>query len=261
MTTLSSYLLIQKDLPRYQKITASEPMIKAQTKYYQDNIGNVKTPEGLVKNFRLFSYAMTAFGLGDQIYAKAMIQKVLEQGIGSSKNLAFTLNNPRILAFAKTFNFAANGADTTSSDAVKTGVVNQYVQQQMETEQGQKEPGVQLALYFQRNAPNIKSVYNILADKNLLTVVQTALNISPMMSMMDVDRQASLLSSKVKLEDFKDPAKLEKFVQRFSALYDISNSSSQSAAPNAMLRRRGAGLVGMSSSLLSQLQGLRIGGV
>jgi hypothetical protein len=248
-------------MPRYQKITASEPMVKAQTKYYQDNIGNIKTPEDLVNNYRLFSYVMTAFGLGDQLYAKAMIQKVLDQGVGSTRNLAYTLNNPKILALAQTFDFAANGAATTSSDAVKTGVVNQYIEQQLETDQAQTEPGVQLALYFKNHASSITSTYSILADKNLLTVVQTALAISPYMSLMDVDRQASMLKAKVNVADFQDPVKLDKFIQRFSAMYDINNasSSSSSTAPNAMLKT--SFTVGISSSLLSQLQGLRIGGV
>lgn len=166
MSTLGTYLDISNNIARYQKLTASEPMVAAQTKYYEANIGSVKTPQDLVNNYRLFSYVLNAYGLGDQVYAKAMFQKILEQGTGSSQDLAYTLNDPRILALAKTFNFAANGTSTTSSTAVQSGVVSQYVEQTLESDQGQSQPGVQLALYFQQHASSISSVYSILADKN-----------------------------------------------------------------------------------------------
>jgi len=263
MSTLATYLQISNNLPKWQKLTASEPDIKQATKYYQENIGKVKTPAGLVNNYRLFSYVLNAYGLGDQVYARSLFKKVLEQGTGSAKNLAYTLNDPRILALAKTFNFAANGASTTSSTAVTTDVVNNYVEQTLEANQGQFNTGVQLALYFQRNASNIKSTYNILADKKLLTVVQTALGISPLTSAMDVDRQATLISNKLNVKDFQDSKKLTTFIQKFSVLYDASNAGSttsqSTAAPTAFVNLSSKG-TGIGVSLLSSIQSLKLGG-
>src|SRR6185437_3243456 len=138
-------------------------------------------------------YAMTAYGLGDMTYAKGMMKKVLEQGVDSSKALANTLNNPKIKAFATAFNFAANGAATTQSPTLLTDVVNSYVQQTLDKNAGQQNPGVQLALYFQQNASKITNVYSILADKSMLTVVQTALGISPLTSAENIDVQAKML--------------------------------------------------------------------
>jgi len=264
MSTLATYLQISNNLPKRQKLTAAQPDVKQATAYYEANIGSVKTPADLVNNYRLFSYVLNAYGLGDQVYAKALFQKVLQQGTSSTNDLAYTLNNPKILALAKTFNFAANGASTTSSTAVKTDVVNNYVEQTLETNQGQSDQGVQLALYFQRNAPNIKSVYSILADTNLLTVVQTALGISSTTSAENVDTQASLISNKLNIADFQDPKKLQTFVERFSALYDINNTSGTSSTqsstvPNALINTS-TGTVGFSVNLLSSMQGLHRGG-
>ena len=263
MSTLATYLQISNNLPKWQKMTASQPNVTQQTKYYQENIGKVKTPADLVNNFRLFSYVLNAYGLGDQVYAKSLFQKVLEQGTGSTKNLAYTLNDPRILALAKMFNFKASEASTTSSSAVKTDVVNNYVEQTLETNQGQSNPGVQLALYFQRNAPNIKTAYNILADKNLLTVVQTALGISPLTAAMNVDRQATMISNKLNIKDFQDPKKLAAFIQKFSALYDANNSgvttSQSTLTPNAVVNLSNSG-AGFSVNLLSNIQSLKLGG-
>ena len=204
VSTLSTYLQISNNLTKWQTMTAAQPAVQLQTAYYQANIGSVKTPSDLVNNYRLFSYVMNAYGLGDMTsYGSGLIQKVLEQGTGSQSNLAYTLNNPQILALAQTFDFADNGSSTTSSSAVQTGVVNNYITQTLDANQGQSDPGVQLALYFQQNAPSITSVYNILADKNLLTVVQTALGISPLTSSEDIDTQANMISSQLISAIFK----------------------------------------------------------
>jgi hypothetical protein len=188
---------------------------------------------------------------------------VLEQGTGSKKNLAYTLNDPRIMALAKTFDFKANGASTTSSSAVKTDVVNKYIEQKLETKEGQSNTGVELALYFQRNAPNITSIYNILADKKLLTVVQTALGISPYTSAMNVDRQATLLSVTLKVKDFQDPKKLTTFIQKFSALYDANNpgaTTSQSTYVPTAFINVSAKQTSFGVNLLSSIQSLKLGG-
>jgi hypothetical protein len=263
-STLSTYLQISRSMPRWQSIASSEPLAKAQTEYYKANISSVKTPKDLVNNYRLFSYAMNAFGLGDMMYAKGLIQKVLEQGTDNPKSLAYKLNNPRILALAKTFDFAAYGDAATGTTEVKTGVVDKFVQQTLESGQGASNPGVELALYFQRNASSIKSAYNILADKKLLTVVQTTLGMSPYMSYASVDTQAKLISKSMNIKDFQDPAKVNKFIQRFSTMYDASNGSASQGTivPNAIFSdgTTTVGLASFSSSLLSSMQNLKLGG-
>jgi hypothetical protein len=225
MTTLSSYLTIANNINRWLAATAQNPGVSVATNYFEQNIGKVKSADDLVNNPRLFDYAMTAFGLGDMTYAQGLMKQVLAQGVTSSNALANTLPNPNILAFAKAFDFADNGASTTNSATLVANVVNRYLENSLQTAQGEQDPGVQLALYFQQNAPNITSIYGILADKNLLTVVQTALGISPLTSAEPIDTQAHMLSSLVNISDFKDPAKLQLFIERFAALYDSSSSS------------------------------------
>ena len=110
-STLSSYSMVSNNYGHVSDYYKAQPSVKLATAYYNTNIGNVQSASDLVNNYRLFSYAMTAFGLGDMVsYGKGLMQQVLEQGTGSTSNLAYTLNNPNILAFAQAFNFATNGA-------------------------------------------------------------------------------------------------------------------------------------------------------
>ena len=114
-TTTSTYLSIENNLARYQKMVASEPSVKTATEYYAANIGKVNSISDLVGNYRLLSYALTAYGLGDQVQNKALVTKVLEGGYTSSKALANTLSNPNWAKFAKAFDFVGSGASSIST--------------------------------------------------------------------------------------------------------------------------------------------------
>ncbi|HEX9170416.1 MAG TPA: DUF1217 domain-containing protein [Roseiarcus sp.] len=218
-STTSAYLAVSQNLSRYQAMTAAEPAVKTATAYYEANIGSVTSVQDLVGNYRLLSYALDAYGLGDQIGAKGLITQVLEGGVSNPKSLANTLEDPRWKAFAAAFNFTGGGAASPSSaNAVQT-TANDYLEQQLESDQGDQDPGVQLALYFQRVAPTVTSEYGILADPNLLQVATTIMGLSPSVG---GDLQPQTLSELMPISDLQDPAKLNQLTERFTAMYDAT---------------------------------------
>jgi Protein of unknown function (DUF1217) len=221
-STTSAYLAVSQNLPRYQAMTAAEPAVKSATAYYEANIGSVTSIQDFVGNYRLLSYALDAYGLGDQIDATALITKVLEGGVSNPNSLANTLSNPAWKAFAAAFNFVGDGAASPSSaNAVQT-TTSDYVEQQLESDQGAQNVGVELALYFQRVAPTVTSEYGILADPNLLEVAQTIFGLSPATSAENINTQAQTLSQLMPISDLQDPAKLKQLTERFTAMYDLT---------------------------------------
>lgn len=264
MSTFTDYQQITTNLSRYQKLTASDPVVSQATKYYQANIGKITSAADLVNNTRLFNYVMTAYGLSDMAsYGKKLVQKALEQGAVSK--FVIQLNNPKIAALAQDFTFAYTGAATVQQTKIKQGVVDKYVMQTLETNQGQTNPGVSMALYFRDHASKITDGYSILADKTLLSVVQTTLGISSYTSVQNVDTQAARFDKMLTYSDFKDSAKVDKFLQRFAAMYDVQNpyagsSSSGSSAALAIFNASYSSTTTMSVSLLMSMQNLRLGG-
>ncbi len=221
-TTTAAYLSVTQNLARYEAMTAAELAVKSATAYYTANIGSVTSIQDFVGNYRLLSYALDAYGLGDQINNTALVAKVLEGGVSNPKSLANTLPNSNWKAFAAAFDFVGKGASSMSSTSAVKTTTSDYLEQQLESDQGAQDVGVQLALYFQRVAPTVTSEYGILADPNLLEVAQTIFGLSPATSATNIDAQAQTLSKLMPLSALQDPKKLQQLTERFTAMYDLT---------------------------------------
>jgi hypothetical protein len=248
---------ITRNFSQSLETVAKEPTVSTQTKNFLANIGNVTSPTQLVNNQKLYNYVLSAFGLSDMANAKALITKVLTDG-DSSQSFAASLNDPRYLALAQAFNFQANGAATTSNTANMTTTVNNFNEQTLETNTGQENQGAQMALYFRRMAPNITSAASILADKTLLSVVETAFNLPNTLSLESLPTQEQEISSLLNISQLQNPTFLQSFLERFTASYDAKNpqGSVSSIPANALL----VSSPGISSSLLLSLANLKLGG-
>ena len=252
-TTTTAYLAVSQNLARYQAMTAAEPAVKSATAYYEANIGSVTSIKDLVGNYRLLSYALNAYGLGDQIDSTALITKVLEGGVSNPNSLANTLSNPAWKAFATAFNFGGAGASSvTSATAVKT-TTSDYVEQELESGQGAQNAGVGLALYFQRVAPTVTSEYGILADPNLLEVAQTIFGLSPATSAENIDTQAQNLSHLMPISDLQNPTKLQQLTTRFTAMYDLTYGPASGATTSLTATSDGVTTQSAATSILSNV--------
>jgi hypothetical protein len=227
LTTSATYRLITRDIDRSLQRTLAEPSVKLETRYYLDHIGAVKNVDDLIKDHRLFTYAMKAFGLGEMANARAFMRKVIAEGTTDPRSFANRLADDRFVEFAKTFNFQAYGETTTASVPVQQGVVDRYVRQTLETEAGAENEGVRLALYFQREAPHVKSVYGLLADPALWQVTKTAFGFPDEMASAPIEQQAAAVLDRMSIDDLSDPASLDRLIARFTAVWDATESSVQ----------------------------------
>lgn len=255
-STIAGYQHISRNLVRSLEQVARRPDVSRDTSYYLAHIGEVKSADEFVKDDRLFSYAMKAYGLADMTYANALLRKVLTEGISISAALANRLVDARYREFAAAFDFASLGEYATQTASATSGTVARYLHQALEEDAGQHDEGVRLALYFERKAPAIRNAYDILADKALLKVVQTALGISPLTAMADVDKQAAMLADRIDFADFRAPEKLRRFLQRFSVMWETDDRQATSSPAVLVGQPIEAGI---SATTLAILQGLKLG--
>jgi hypothetical protein len=223
ISTFASYANTSRNMERDLQRVASQPQQQREISYFRDRIGSIKTVDDFIGDRRVFAFAMRAFGLDDMTYAKAFMAKVLREGHNEPGAFVNGLTDPRYLAFAETFDFASFGKAATSFTKANQGTIDRYIRQTLEQQVGSDNQGARLALYFERVAPTVTSFYGILADPALAEVARTAFSIPAATAAIDIEKQAALLASKFDIADLRDPEKLPKMLERFSALWDVKN--------------------------------------
>ena len=259
VTAASSYKLIADNLPRSLKQVAERPDVVRQTEYYLANVTKIKSVDDFLANDRVYQYAMKAFGLQDMTYAKAFMRKVLDEGIDSESSFANSLSDKRYRDFAEAFNFKRHGALTTVFTQTQTGTVDKFDRQLLEETAGASDEGVRLALYFQRKAPGVESIFGLLADPALLKVTQTLAGLPAASGAMDIDKLAKAVGKRINVADFKDPVKLQKMLTQFTAMWEAQKDPA-ATTNTALMLFGGSSSVSISGDLLASLQNLRLGG-
>lgn len=256
MDALTTYRLFAADPARALDRISQQPQVAREVEYYRANIGDIESAEDLVNDARLFNFVMRAYGMDELSYAKALIRKVLEEGIDDPEALANQLTDTRYQELAEDFNFARYGETATVFDRVKNGVVDRYYSQSLEIEAGGQNDGARLAMYFERKAADIDSAYSILADPALFAFVRTAFGLPDQMSFSDIDRQAEMIEERLDIASLGDPAAVDEVVGRFLALWDLNNPQSVDVPP---LIAEPIGVTGLSMDLLASVQNLKRG--
>jgi hypothetical protein len=256
-TTYTSYKLITADLQTSLTRVSEQPDVKRETEYYLSKIGSIKSIDEFFADSRLYNYAMKAHGLEDMAYAKAFMRKVLTEGVEDEAAFANQLSDTRYKELAESLNFAKHGEFATGFERAQKGVVDKYARQTLEVSAGEDNAGVRLALYFERMASSITSGYSIIADDALAQVVRTALQLPAEFAATDIDRQAAYYEDLLNLEDFKDTSKVGKFLERFTAMWELENPS---GSYDPLTVFQSSSLTGISTDLLISINNLKLGG-
>jgi hypothetical protein len=225
MSAMLGYRMVEASLDKQVAAFRKSGVVARDIEYFRQNIGKIETADELVKDYRLYRVVLSAYGLDSQINGQGLMKKVLGENWSDPKAMANRLVDSRYREIAKDFNFHFVGNAKLKSTAFIESVIDRFVTAEFEKSTENTSPGVRLALYFKRMAPNITSWYQVLGDKPLYEVVRTALQIPAAGSQTGIDGQAKLLERRIGLENLKDPAALERLIGRFLANYDKTNAS------------------------------------
>ncbi|MBP0616431.1 DUF1217 domain-containing protein [Jiella mangrovi] len=176
LSTFTTYQLYTRDQSRVLDRIASDSMNQRLATYYSENIGTVETIDEFMGDYRLYSYAMTAYGLEDQIDSRALIRKVLESDLSDSSSFANQLSDERYRDFAAAFSFGTTTEEVelvAQSDAQTLAMVDSYSEHRVKAAQA-----VAASVnYFTTNIGEINTVDQFLADDQLFSVALEAAGI------------------------------------------------------------------------------------
>jgi Protein of unknown function (DUF1217) len=216
--------------------------------YYRNAIADVGSVSELLADRKMVDILLVSKGLDPAKVTNDYLRKIFSSDLSDARSFANTESDPRFAEIVASFNFDKTGnvARLTMVGPQKRDQLletqNNYLQQSLETQQGDANPGVRLALYFQRKAGSITSAYDILADKALAEVFRTTFGLPDALGSTVVDQQAKVVEKYLKLKDLSDPAKLAKLLSRFAVMYDLKNGSQNSSAALTILQGSGASI-------------------
>lgn len=215
---------------------SKKQVLKADTAKYLEAAGSLRSLDDLLANKTVLDYTLKAFGLENESLSTAELKKILTSDLGASASFANSFKDSRYSDFAASFNFDTSGKvklgeDSVQQPAQRLSTENLYLLATMETEAGETSEGSRLALYFLRNAPSLTTPLKILADKALVEVVKTSLGLPASFSQLEIDKQAEIIAKRIDLADFQDTKKLDAFLSRFAALYDMNSTDGSTASP------------------------------
>ena len=235
--------------------------VQADTSYYQNTISSISTLPDLLQNQKIVSILVKAYGVPANLSDTASLQKILSSDLNDPNSFVNQQGNENLRQMAAAFNFNSSGGitaeATTAPQSSKDATLTQdlFLHANLESTVGNSSKGASLALYFQRKASDIKSPYDIMADQNLLQVAQIALGLPAASGSADITQQANMITSKLNIADLQDPTKLDTFLSRFSALYDLQSAPQGANDVTTLFGGDTPGQTGISPDLLSAIQG------
>lgn len=246
------YSVAVKSRTQLSKLVNSQPQVKANVDYYKANVSKVRSVDDLMKDRRLLTVALGAYGLESQAGSKALLRKLLTEDPTASTSLAQRMADPRYRAFANAFaSLRGDGGASIGKTQSVDAVVSAYQQTQYEKAVGRNDTSARQALYFARVAPQAtSSIYQVLNDSTLGTVVREAYGLPKETAALDVKQQVRQLQAKgFDYTKLSDPKYVNTLISRFLASKDASGAPS-GADEDAVVN---AGASAASSVLTSML--------
>ncbi|WP_162651428.1 DUF1217 domain-containing protein [Lentilitoribacter sp. Alg239-R112] len=219
------------ELTRFDSTKSTKEKVDEDVKYYREEIAKIDTLDDLVKNQKLIDFLAKSERLKPDELKPEFLKKLLMSDQNDPKSFLNQQTDVRYKKIFGSFNFNENGSvASTKTNGVQNNrglaeTQNFYITQSIEEEAGVDSVGARLALYFERKAPTISSLYEILADKALGDFVRTALSIPAETASGSLDSQKALMERYIKAEDLQKPEKIRELVTKFLALHDIENGA------------------------------------
>jgi hypothetical protein len=228
MSAVAAYKIAVKEGDAGLEKMAARKDVKAEVKYFNENIQKVTSVEELFKNKRLVKYVLDAVGLGKETDKMGLLKKVLTEKADDPKALMNKLVDQRFKTAASMLKLGENGLGQIQRESTKDDLAELYVKNKYDAGLSSQNAAVPLAMYFKENAGTARNMYDILGDQRMRHVVTTALGLPLELANQSVEAQAAAIEKRMKLSDLKDDKFVDKLAQRFLMASDDGSSSTGS---------------------------------
>ncbi len=232
-----------------QKAFDESAVIRRDSDYFRERIGDIRSAEELVSDRRLLGVALGAFGLDDDISNRFFIQRVLEDGTLDPEAFSNRLADKRYFALSEAFAFELSPPNTALSDFADK-ILSDYTLRQFEIAVGNQDEDLRLALgaereisiLVERELTEEAAWFTIMGNPPMRRVFELALGLPSEIATVDIDRQLEVFREKAvntfgvsNPTEFSDPELQEKLVRNFLVRAELNTGISTTARGSVAL--------------------------
>lgn len=253
-TGYAGWAFLKRTIASQQAALQASPANQRDEAYFRENITKVTTAEQLVSDRRLLRVALTAFGLEEDIDAKAFVRKVLEGGVTDSSALANKLSDKRYYAMAKAFGFGTSATPNTQAAGFADALLEAWRTKSFEAAVGEQDDSLHLALNAEHELKTLTTSgssentkwFMILGSKPLREVVQTAFGLPSGVTNLDIDRQLEIFKARAQslfgddsVSQLSDDKTREKLIRLYLVRNEAASGNAGYSPAQAALRLLG----------------------
>ncbi|MBL8701958.1 MAG: DUF1217 domain-containing protein [Alphaproteobacteria bacterium] len=220
---LSTYTALEKsDQTRAMAKFRSSAQVTRDIAAFKQQLLSIKSPEDLLKNRKAMTFVLSAYGLDSEINYLGRIKAVLNSDLANQNSIANRLSDRRYRELAGELQVATTGVATLKNGTTIDKIVERYIGNEYEKKLGEQDVAVREARYFAKNVGKVSTVYEILGDPVLRTVVTDTLGLPPQFALRDVESQAEFVRRALDITQFKTAATAQSQNQRANAQSDVT---------------------------------------
>ena len=245
------------------------PVLEREMRHFVENIGSVTSAEALVADRTLLKVALGAFGLDDELYKTAFLERILAEGTDDKGSLANRFVDPRYQEFSRAFGFGDLAGARTGDPGFGRRITDAYRSRQFEVAVGDANGDMRLALGFRREiakhaeGPGADGAgwFRVLGSAPLREVFEAAYNLPREFAGLDVDRQRDILRDKTSamfgesaLSVFRSAENVDSMISRLLARRQAASGPTPGTpgmAALSLLQSGGFGAAGLTNLILS----------
>ncbi|PYE84571.1 DUF1217 domain-containing protein [Pseudoroseicyclus aestuarii] len=245
----TGWRFLQRTLDSQQEAFSNSGPVKTAAEYFRENISKAATAEDLVADRRLLGVALGAFGLDEDIDAKAFIKKVLAEGTLEKDALASKLSDKRYARLAEAFGYG-NAGPRVWMEGFADEIIDKYQAKQFQVAVGEQNESLRLALNVTAGLEEIGAAektdnaawFGMMGNGPLRAVFEGALGFPKSFGKIDLDQQLDQFRSRAQstfgtsdmAEIAGDPQLQEKLVRLYLIRSEASAMTSLSGANAAL---------------------------
>ena len=235
-TALYNQIIKQGESAAVAKYVKQTPSVTAAEKAFTKSVSQYKGANDLFTHYNDLNYVLTALGETSQISNIGLLKKVVASDASSSTSLVNQLNDSGLTLLNKVLNTDSTVTSSLQDSSVQDQLKNAYELSAYQANLSNTNAAVAPALNFGSQITSVTSIYDILGNSTLRSVVAKVGNIPDTIVNQSLEAQAAAFAKVFDVTKVNDKNYVNKFIQRYLGKSDAdAAASSSSSSSNPIL--------------------------